>query len=591
MPKTPNKEIQAKAVAHVTRVFRDYSTLLNAFHSKCAELFRDTYQFEVKGRKAAGQSQIFFPKCFEQVEKVAPRIYGNKPKFVVSLNVPVNNVYPEADMSLNMEAVQKALNYYWNIGRCQKKGRTWVKGALVYGTMWAEVMFEKTVTEDIKRERGLNEDGEEIEIEIKKEMILNEYPTFEVPDILDMYFDPRIEFEDDMPAIIKVKDGVRFSDLYADKDRYFNIEKIRPLTGTASDTNTLKTSKFNDEGIPTVSDEDTVNIKTFYGYFSETDKPEDEELYKIMTVNDSEVIYYKKLDFLPWVKFNAIEVPNQGVGLGLVEPITKLQEAYNLTRNQRAENVSLVLNRMWVMKQNAGVDPRKLVSRAGNVITVKDMDGLAPLPTPDITQSAFAEANAINTEIQQTLGTIDTTQDQSDNGFTNLATGQKIRWQEYNVRFKAIKENFEEALGRLGEKMLLMVGKEANQNPLIGDVETQKFFEVAKTAFDQVSDFYTISVYPDSTANDSLENKRDETLAFGQLAIAYKAQGVPINMEKVFVDIAGSFPGKNPQDYIEQQQPATEQQGGNPMSAATMESIKTQPSPEDQLNNQLTNVG
>ncbi len=205
---------------------------------------------------------------------------------------------------------------------------------------------------------------------------------------------------------------------------------------------------------------------------------------------------------------------------------------------------------MWLMKAGASIDPRKLVSRAGNIIMTKDMAALAPVPTPDVTNSAFSEAQSINTEIQTTLGTIDTTQDSSDNGFTNLATGQKIRWNEFNTRFKGMKKNLEETLERLGEKMLMIISERATQNPRIFDEKTQKFYEVAKTAFDSFSDFYSISVLADSTATDSIDNKREEVLAFGQLAIAYRAQGVPIDMSKVWMDIVESFPGKNPTEYI-----------------------------------------
>ena len=592
MIKTPNKDIQSKAVAKIKADFELYNTLLNYYRKKWYDQFVATYIFEVQNRNAQGQSTIFFPKCYTEVEKIAPRIYGNNPKFVIGLNVPINNKYPEADMMQNMDAVQKSLNYFWKIGNCGKKGRMLVKGGLVYGTMWAIVEFERKLIKDEQREVEALGNGELIERVTTVEKPLNEYPTFSVPDIFDVFFDPRIEDENEMRSIIRNKDDVRIADLKEQKDIYFNLSNLDALAGNpySQTGGNQKLNKFNLEGVPTQTQVDSgVNVKTFYGYFSETDKPEDEKLYKITTVNDSLVIEYKELNFCPWVKFNPIEIPGQGVGVGIVEPIMKLQDAYNLTRNQRAENVSLVLNRMWVLKQGSGIDPRKLVSRAGNIITVKDMDSLAPLATPDVTSSSFEEANALNTEIQQVNGTIDASQDSTDNGFTNLATGQKIRWQEYNVRFKAIRKNFEEFLSKLGEKMLLMVGEEASQNPLVQDEITKKFFEIAKTAFDQVSDFYNISVIADSTANDSIENKRDEVLAFGQLCLAYKGQGVPINMTKVWSDIADSFPGRIPENYLEQ--PTQEEaQPAKPLGQGVVASIMPKQSPDELLNQSLADV-
>lgn len=588
--KAPSEQIQNKALQKVQETFSEYENLLRQPRTQWYEFFKATYVFEVQDRKNPGNSQIFFPKAFEQVEKVAPRIFGNNPKYVISLNVPVNPNNPETDMLLNARANQASLNYFWKLGKNSKKTRTLTKNLLIYGTSFLKakvcVKTMKTKQEEIV--------GENLRI-TEKETIIQEYPTFEVPDLFDMYFDPRVEFVEDMTAIIENCDNVRYSDLKRMKNKYFNLDSVKSSLGNSyNQRDNDKLNKFTAQGIPiTDTTEGLINVKTYYGYFSETDDVEDERLYKITTAcNDTVLIGYEEIDFIPFEKVNAIEIPNQGIGVGLVAPIKKLQDAYNLTRNQRFENVSLVINRMWLMKQGAGIDPRKLKSIAGNIIPVKDLNDLAPVPTPDVTASSYNEAQALNTDMQTTLGTIDTTQDGGANGFSNLATGQKIRWNEFNVRFKAIKENLEEGLSNIGEKMLRLYAKEATMNPLIEDQETGSFYEVAKTVFDSAADFYRVSILADSTSLDSIENKRDESLAFGQLAIAYKGQGVPIPMDKVWMDIVESFPGKNPAEYFqpEQAQPQQPQQGGQAPSQQTIENAQVQPSPEDQLNQQLTNV-
>lgn len=597
MPKNPrpSKKVQDLAISKVERDFDFYNSLLINYRQKWLNLFLSTYTFDVRDRNQPGQSTIFFPKAFEQVEKIAPRIYGNNPKFVLSLNVARNPEIAEADMVANRDSAQLGLNYFWKLGQCQKKGRNWVKQGLVTGIAWAKAVFERNTLITQSSEESFDEEGNLVIRETTKEQVLNEFPTFEVPDILDMYFDPRIELESDMLSIIEVKDNVRYADLEANKDLYFNLDRVKALVGNPQiEGDQKKQTKFNLQGVVTQqqTDEKLLTVKNWYGYFSEKEDEGSNEWYLITTVNACEVIRYEKIDFNPWVKWNPIEVPSQGVGVGIVEPIEKLQKAYNLTRNQRAENISLILNRMWLMKQGAGIDPRKLISRAGNIIPTRDMDALSPIVTPDVTGSAFNEAQSINTEIQQTLGTIDTTQDAGSNGFTNLATGQKIRWNEYNVRFKAIKQNFEEALARLGEKMLLMVGKEAENDPVVQDPITQKFFALAKTAFNNVSDFYSVTVLPDSTSYDSIENKREEVLALWTLLTAAKAQGVNINAEKAFRNVLESFPGVNPDDLILPPQPQQQapEQGGPNIPKAAIEGAQVQQAPENQLNQQLTKV-
>lgn len=597
MAKAPSTELQQKIVSHVMETFNEYNTLLKFYRKKWYDLFKATYVFETD-RKGNGQAQIFFPKAFENVEKLAPRITGNEPKFVLGLNLPKNEQTPEANMLENQKGAQMSLNYFWKMGDCQRKVRNWVKQGLIYGTAWAKVNFEvKTVkTKQVMVDK--DDKGDLIEKTIEKEVVALEYPTFDTPDVLDIWFDPRVEYEGDRTAIIENTDDVRIADIVSRKDIYFNLNIVKANEGQyaySADADNYKLNRYNLQGIPTTNntEDNKVNFKTYYGYFSESGKPQDEKLIMATVINGSTLIRYEEIEFIPFEKFNPLEVPGQAVGVGVVEPIKKLQDAYNLTRNQRYENVSMVLNRMWLMRQGAGIDPRRLVSKAGNVIPVRDLQDIAPLQTPDVTGSAYSEAQAINTEIQTTLGTIDTTSDSSSGGFTNLATGQKIRWNEYNVRFKAIKQNFEEALAKLGEKMLLMTGQEATKNPIIKDTVTQEFFEIAKTAFDNTSDYYSVSVVADSTAMDSIENQREEALGFGQLAIAYKAQGVNVAMDKVWDDIVKTFQ-KNPQDYMgpppQPEQPQGGEGGGRPPTQDAINQAMPPQTPADQLNQDLTNI-
>lgn len=558
MPKIPTPEFQAKAISTSKAYFEYFQQLLNWYRATWIQLFRATYIFETD-RNKPGQSQVFWPICYREAQKVADRLTTNNPKFVVNLNVPINPDRPEADMSAYQKVNQKALNYFWKIGNSQAKLRSWAKQGVDYGVSFAMVDFDRKIHKSVKKEVGLNDEGIEVERTTKTEELLMEYPCFKVPDLLDVYFDPRIELVDDMQAIILNKDNVRKTDLIANKDIYFNLDQLNDLQGAGFSMtgDNYKLNKFNQEGIA-VQDTDpynqTVNIKEYYGYFSEDDS-DDQSLWHFTIVNDNLLIRAEEINFLPFEKFVPIEIPAQGVGKGIVEPIKKLQDAYNLVRNQRLENVSLVINRMWLMKQGGGVDQRKLVSKAGNVITVKDMDALRPIDTPDLSASSFNETQALNTEIQSVNSTIDATQDSSSSGFTNLATGQRIRWNEFNTRFKTIKNNLEEALGRLGMKMLMLTAERAQQNPLIYDEVTKEFYEVAKDAFDSISDFYTVNIVANSTAFDNVENQRDEALAKWQLAITAKAQGLPIDLKAIFEEIMQTFPGTDMKTLFQAEAP------------------------------------
>lgn len=601
-----DKKTADRAIAHVKQQLTYLQTLLTTHRTKWEDFFRATYIFE-NDRKGKGKSQLFFPKCFEQVEKVSPRLTANDPRFAVTpIIVGTDEGEDVAGVIKRADSTQKYLHYAWSITNGRQKLKDVTKGGLVYGTMLAKVGFEtrKKITKTTEAE----DDG--ALYDVTKETISLEYPTFEALDILEVYFDPRIKFVDDMPAIIHHKAEVRLNELMENKEHYINTDKLEELNASFSDISDNKlNNKFSNQGIADITDEGScyVDVKEFYGYFNEeeysgvdSEKGEgkkheegesgEDKLMLITVVNDSIVIEYKELSFMPFEKYTPITIPNQGVGVGIVEPIYDIQKAYNLTRNQRFENVTLIMNRMWLLKQSAGIDPRRLQSFPGNVIPVKDMDGIQALPTPDITSSSYNETDALNTEIQSVLGTIDTTQDSSSNGFTNLATGQKIRWNEFNARFRSMKENLEDFMSALGRKMLLMVSERATMNPKIYDKETRKFYEIAKDSFDGFDDFFNVRVVADSTSYDSIESARDNALAKAQILSEYAAMGVNVDLDKALKDILNTFPGTIAEEYVLPPKPEQKQPDGGAMSQKTIDQAKPQLTPEDQLNQSLTNV-
>jgi hypothetical protein len=589
---TPSPEFQAKAIQQVKDTFTFYNQLLTWYRVTWLQLFRSIYIFETE-RKGKGKSTVFWPLLYRETQKVADRLTTNNPKFVVTLNIPINPDAPEADMQAYEQVNQKALNYFWKLGNCQAKLRSWAKMGVDYGVSFAQVDFKRKTRKKKSVELITKENGDQVEKIVESEELIMEYPTFDVPDIFDIYFDPRIEYVDDMPAIILNKDDVRKSDILSNKEIYFNLDQIKDLVSPAysSDGDNSKVNKFNQEGIPTITESqngDSLNLQEYYGVFSETGEAADEEMWHFTVINGQVLVRAERINFLPFEKFVPTDVPAQGVGKGIAEPIKQLQDAYNLVRNQRFENINLVINRMWKFKQGAGIDPRKLQSFAGNAIPLKDMDGLQPLETPDVTTSSFSEAQSLNTEIQSINSTIDATQDNSAGGFTNLATGQKIRYAEYKSRFGNIRNNLEEALSRLGMKMLMMTSERAQQNPILKDAVTEQFYHVAKDAFDSISDFYSVSVTANSTANDSLENQRDEALTKWQLLVQAKAQGLPVDLQAQFKELMETFPGTNLNALFSAAPQAPQQGSPSSIPQAQIDAAQVQPTADEALTESLT---
>lgn len=107
----------------------------------------------------------------------------------------------------------------------------------------------------------------------------------------------------------------------------------------------------------------------------------------------------------PFVVASYEPLPNELYGMSAVQIIAPLAHELNTHRNQRIDNVSLVLNRMWMKIRGADIDEDQLISRPGGVIEVDNFEQLRELPMSDVTSSSYAEENIIKMDMEGALGT------------------------------------------------------------------------------------------------------------------------------------------------------------------------------------------
>ena len=98
-------------------------------------------------------------------------------------------------------------------------------------------------------------------------------------------------------------------------------------------------------------------------------------------------------------------LPNEIYGLSAIQIISDLQEELNTHRNQRIDNVSLILNRMWMKKRGADVDESELVSRPNGIINVDSFDDLQEMMVNDVTGSAYQEEAIIKSDMENVIAT------------------------------------------------------------------------------------------------------------------------------------------------------------------------------------------
>ena len=119
------------------------------------------------------------------------------------------------------------------------------------------------------------------------------------------------------------------------------------------------------------------------------------------------------------------------------------------------DNITLVLNKMWKIKNGANVDEDELVSDAGGVVHTDDMAGIEALQMPDVTSSSYNEETLIKGDIQQTTGVSDFTRGVGSESLGNdTATGISLIQEAGNARFKLKIRNLEAGIEEIGRMMV-----------------------------------------------------------------------------------------------------------------------------------------
>jgi hypothetical protein len=146
--------------------------------------------------------------------------------------------------------------------------------------------------------------------------------------------------------------------------------------------------------------------------------------------------------------------------------------------------------------------------------------------------------------------TVDTAATSSQQGFTNTATAVRARFFESNTVYGDTLRHFEEFLVRLAYDVIDSVAENAQNDIIIQKIGEKDFKWAKKEIFEDAPLRYNIRVEVGSSSFDSVENRREEALAFLEVAKQMQEAGMEIDFTKVFGEIAQSFEKKHPDTYV-----------------------------------------
>lgn len=331
-----------------------------------------------------------------------------------------------------------------------KKFKMWVKDALIYGTGYIRCYWRVDAKDQYND------------------------PDIDNVDILEFYPDPKAAEVDGGDFVIHRTvvglDALERQKTPTGEPLYQNLKFIR-MNNTADlaqqmlyvNNKSMSYGEINtalpNMGSPFIqSFTKQVEVLEYWGV-----NPEDESNEWVITIaNRSTVIRAEKNPYgnrRPFVKLHVDPMAHTMNGKGIIEPIEYLQLELNDTRNQRMDNVNLILNKLFVVRKDGDVDETELISRPGGVIYEGIPNAVRVLETPDVTQSAYQEEALIKQDAQNAVGVSDIIQGQLSSASENVpgqvlnktATGAQIAVQQTGSRFKYYMQNIEDALREFGE--------------------------------------------------------------------------------------------------------------------------------------------
>lgn len=373
------------------------------------------------------KSNIFIPYIFSIVESVVPKMLGTvfnvRPIIAV-----VGRKGATEDLAVLLE---RLLEYQFDDEQLElfTKALEFFKETAIYGTAFAKIIPKFFDDENVSFNY----------IDIEPLDIFNVFPDYRAKSIRRMKYIITLSYVD-YDELLRLQD----------QGFYENVDKVLEHAESMANVDSYKKERLS-----------SVGIMDEYGFDS------DRKIIEVLEYWDRDKIivvgarnFVLKVDdnpfdgLLPFVMARYIPVQHELYGMGIPEICESLQEELNTVRNQRMDNVNLILNRMWLANKYADINFDNLISFPGNVILTSDINAIQPLVTPDVTRSAYLEEEIIKQDIDNASGEFSYSRGQPPER-RETATGIVRLQQASSIRFDTIVKMLEFTFLRNVAKMFL----------------------------------------------------------------------------------------------------------------------------------------
>lgn len=340
-------------------------------------------------KKLGGQdwmSNLFVPLTASHVRALQPRVIESRPEMRVLGRSKADHA--------KAQKVQTVLEYVWDKSNIDAELRKLVWIALVYGTAFGKVIWSQK-----RRAQYQSDYDESIENpKLIEDSLYYDDPDFQAVDAYDLYPDPAATSMENMRYLcqryVMTKEEIvktwlnlknmEFVGVGGDTANYKFIRQLVPRTKFAERRqNTISATGEGGTSSAQAIKKELIEVIEYW---------EDDRLIVIandVIIKDISNPYPTKE--IPYVRLVYEELPFEMYGVGVVEQIEQVQYGLNTIRNQRIDNVTMAIHKMFIVNPLALVDENDLTTRPFGIIRTPDPNAVKAVEFGDIKQSAYSE--------------------------------------------------------------------------------------------------------------------------------------------------------------------------------------------------------
>lgn len=403
-----------KIVKDLTGKFNKWAAWRQPYDDLFEEIY-GLYHSTTSARKTKTRTKIFIPIVFQVIEAAIPKIINTLFSVDEFFEVhPLDSVDEDLgdDIRKLIVAQLRMANFY-------VKFLDFAKQLLLYGTSYLKVYWKVRrawVWTRVPVREQVVIDGFEVSNDIvdweetKEYKIVERRPEVEVVDILDVFPNPEAETETDEGRGFFIRTWMSLEDFKkmgaGEFPVFANTDSSRLSDNSHSRSESRQERRSTRGMTQDYSESKQVELISYWGPY-DVDGDGIEEEAHIVIANKSVLakaqgnpFHHQRRPLLRTVLFNS---PKEWFGIGMVEPVIPLQHELNTLRRQRLDNINLMINRMWLIDGGADIDLDSLTSTPNGIITRdSNKDSVEPLEQKDVTQSAYIEAQNVQTDIENT---------------------------------------------------------------------------------------------------------------------------------------------------------------------------------------------